>query len=172
MVRANDNTAADQVPLLYAGRITSGIGTLFQVTYDGVARQAHLDNVDIRHSREGDLLGVPVVFGLTVNNDPGVQDLWDSVPVWGFPYDQSRPAPKPPAAALVDGRLAQRVAGLGAYALWDDWLYTGATGYQGLGRGVRNRTGTTPVDGADDGEAGHASGNNALYLGTWGAVRS
>ena len=145
----NDNAAVDQVSLFYAGRITSSVGTFFQVTYDGVARQAHLDNVDIRHSREGELLGAQVVFGLTVNNNPSVQDLWNSTPVWGFPYNQSHLARTPSAAALVDGRLAQRVAGLGAYALWDEWLYTEVTAYQGLGRGLRNLTGITPVDGVD-----------------------
>lgn len=145
----NDNAAVDQVSLFYAGRITSSVGTFFQVTYDGVRRQSSLDNVDIRHSREAELLGTQVVFGLTVNNNPTVQDLWNSTPVWGFPYDHSPLARTPSAAALVDGRLAQRVVGFGAYALWDDWLYMEVTAYQGLGRGIRNLTGITPVDGVD-----------------------
>ncbi len=145
----NDNAAVDQVSLFYAGRITSSVGTFFQVTYDGVARQPQVDNVDIRHSREAELFGTQVVFGLTVNNNPTVQDLWNSTPVWGFPYNQSPLARTPSATALVDGRLAQRVAGLGAYALWDDWLYTEVTAYQGLGRNIRNLTGITPVDGVD-----------------------
>lgn len=173
----NDNTAVDQVSLFYAGRITSSIGAFFQVTYDGVTRQASLDNVDIRHSREAELLGTQVVFGLTVNNNPSVQDLWNSTPVWGFPYNQSRLARTSAASALVDGRLAQRVAGLGAYALWDDWLYTEVTAYQGLGRSLRNLTGITPVDSVDttDGlipywrlAVQHEFGRHYVQAGTFG----
>ena len=145
----NDNPAFDQAALFYAGRITGSVGAFIQVTYDGVARQPSLDNVDIRHAREGEVLGAPIVLGLTLNNNPSVEDLWNSTPAWSFPYNRSRLAPTPSAAALVDGRLAQRVAGLGVYALWDEWLYADVTAYQGLGPGLRNLTGITPIDGVD-----------------------
>ena len=58
------------------------------------------------------------IFGLTLNNNPTVSDLWNSTPAWGYPYTSSPLAPTPAAATLIDGGLAQQVAGLGAYAFW------------------------------------------------------
>ena len=83
-------------------------------------QQASLDNVDIRHVRDGELFGQDALWGLTVNDAPTVQDAWNSTPIWGFPWNRSPLAPTPQAATLVDGTLAQRVVGIGAYVLWND----------------------------------------------------
>ena len=47
----NDNIALDQVSLYYAGAISKHVGAFIQVTYDGIGRQLHIDNLDIRYSR-------------------------------------------------------------------------------------------------------------------------
>lgn len=144
----NNNFALDQASLYYAGRITSNIGAFIEVVYDGVTRQAQASNIDIRYAREFKLFGLDAVGGITVNNSPTVQDLWNSTPVWGFPYNLSPLAPTPGASALIDGGLGQRVLGLGVYAMWNDLLYTEITAYRGLGRGLLNATGIVPVSGA------------------------
>ncbi|HEY1411681.1 MAG TPA: hypothetical protein VGF36_06040, partial [Rhodopila sp.] len=51
----NDNFAMDQASVYYAGRIAAGFGAFMQLTYDGVARQGHVDNVDIRYAHDTDL---------------------------------------------------------------------------------------------------------------------
>ena len=51
-------------------------------------------------------------------------------PAWDFPWATSDTALTPAAGALVDGVLAQDVAGLGAYALWDNHLYGAVTVYR------------------------------------------
>ncbi len=145
----NDNFAIDQVSFYYAGRIAKGFGGFVQVTYDGIAGQLHIDNADIRHAREGELFGEDMVYGFSLNNSPSVTDLWNSTPVWSFPYNQSPLAPTPLAATLIDGGLGQRVVGAGAYLMWNDLVYAEFDLYRGLGRDVLNATGIVPVAGTD-----------------------
>jgi hypothetical protein len=144
--RPNDNVAIDQVSLYYAGRITPHVGAFIEFMYDGVAQQPQLGNVDIRYAREGTLFDQDVVWGITANNGPTVQDPWNSTPVWGFPYNASALAPTPIAATLVDGGLGQRVAGAGGYALWNDLVYVEADVYGGLNATGLRLVGQVPVD--------------------------
>ena len=146
----NDNFALDQASLYYAGAISKHVGAFIQVTYDGAARQLGIDNTDIRYSRERHILGIDTVWGLTLNNNPTVTDLWNSTPVWGFPYNQSNLAPTPQAATLIDGGLGEMVLGLGGYAMWNNWVYTELDLYRGLSRELRNALGTAPVAGTSE----------------------
>ena len=146
---ANDNPSLDQLSIFLAGPIAPQTGAFVQFTYDGVGRAFSLDNTDVRYVREGRLFGKDAVFGVTFNNSPTVQDLWNSTPAWGFPYTSSPLAPTPAAGSAIDGALAHDVDGLGAYALWNDWFYLEMDGYKGLGRDVRNALGATPVAGTD-----------------------
>jgi len=145
----NNNFAIDQTSLYYGGRVTPWLGAFVQVTYDGIADQLQIDNTDIRHSKDSDLFGEDLVYGFTVNNSPTVSDLWNSTPVWGFPYNSSALSPTPVASALIDGALGQRVVGGGAYAMWNDLVYIEADMYRGLGYDVLNATGIVPVADTD-----------------------
>ena len=145
----NDNPALDQASFYYAGKIAKDFGAFIQVTYDGVAHQLHIDNTDVRYARDTDLFDQDLVYGFTANNNPTVSDLWNSTPVWGFPYNSSPLAPAPVAATLIDGGLGQRVAGAGAYAMWDDLIYAEFDLYRGLGYDMLNATGIVPVSGTD-----------------------
>jgi hypothetical protein len=144
--RPNDNFAVDELSLYYAGRITPEIGAFIEVSYDGVGQQAGLGAVDIRHAREGQLFGQDVLWGLTANNGPTVTDPWNSTPTWGFPYNRSPLAPTPMASTLVDGGLEGRVAGGGAYMLWNDLLYLEADLYKGLNGSALKMVGQVPID--------------------------
>jgi hypothetical protein len=141
----NNNLAIDQISLFYGGKIADNIGTFTQVTYDGIAKQLTWDNLDVRYADTKQIDGKPLLFGVTVNNNPTVQDPWNSTPGWGFPFAASDLAPGPAAATLIDGGLAQTVLGAGVYGLWDNLLYAEADVYKGLGRDVRNALGVTPV---------------------------
>src|SRR5712691_10496349 len=112
---ANDNGVLDQLSLYYAGKILPHVGAFVQGTYDGVAGQAALDNADIRFANQGTLAGTPLVYGVSLNNNPTVQDVWNTTPAWGFPYASSPVAPTPAAVTLIDGTVAQQVLGLTAY---------------------------------------------------------
>jgi hypothetical protein len=143
----NDNFAVDQLSLYYAGTIAAKLGGFIELNYDGVARQAALNNVDIRYATEGQMFGQDVLWGITVNNNPTVQDPWNSTPAWGFPYNRSALAPTPTASTLVDGGLGQRVAGIGVYSLWNDFLYLEADVYRGLNAPTLKALGQVPDDG-------------------------
>ena len=112
-----------QLSLFFGEAITPRLGTFLQVTYDPAAGTIGMDNADIRFANHGTLGDKTVIYGATLNNNPTVQDVWNTVPAWGFPYASSAVAPSPAASAVLDGQLGQQVAGLGAYAFWDNHLY-------------------------------------------------
>src|SRR5205823_1888923 len=113
----------DQLSLFTGGEITPHVGGFLQVTFDPQSGQLGVDNADFRFATHGTLLSKRATFGLSVNNNPTVQDIWNSTPAWGFPYGSSAVAPAPGAATLIDGTLGQQVAGLTAYTMWNDRVY-------------------------------------------------
>ena len=165
----------DELSLFYAGRISNAMGSFMQLTYEGSEDHFSLDNTDIRAA--GKTQGEhAMVYGATLNNNPGVQDLWNSSPVWGFPYAGSGVAPSPAAATLLDGSLGQAVAGLGAYAYYRGMVYAELTGYRASQIGESQ----PPGSGASDVVKGTApywrlavsgeSGSHAWEVGTSGLV--
>ena len=159
-LKPNDNFIADeQVSAYYGGRLGYGIGAFIQVTYEGAAASTHWDNLDIRYAHPTQLFGQDTVFGITVNNDPTIEDLWNSPPGWGFPYNSSSIAPSGAAATLVDGALAQEVVGAGAYAMWNDLLYVEGSVYRNLSPYMLERLGVEPAGG----EANDSFGGGIPY---------
>jgi hypothetical protein len=88
-----------QASLFYAGKIADNLGAFIQLTYDGAEDHFGFDNTDIRYARylsiggEEPNAGAPagcaksnhsLLFGLTLNNNPTVQDPWNSTAAWGF----------------------------------------------------------------------------------------
>lgn len=117
--------------LFLAGAWGEHVGSFVQVTYDSQADHFSWDNTDIRYANtNGRLFDKPLTYGLTLNNNPTVEDLWNSTPAWGFPFVSTNVAPSPSAGAIINGGLAQDVAGIGGYAMWNDHLYFGGTLYR------------------------------------------
>lgn len=119
-----------QMSLFLAGAWSSHAGSFMQVTYAGAADHFSMDNTDIRIANHTELAGRSLVYGLDFNNNPTVEDLWNSTPAWGFPWISSDSAPSPIASTLVDGGLAQDVAGVGVYGMYDNHLYLDMTAYR------------------------------------------
>jgi len=124
------------VSLFLAGAWTSNVGSFVQVTYDTQDDHFGMDNTDIRYANKRNVAGKELVYGLDLNNNPTVEDLWNSTPAWGFPWVASDSAPTPTAAPIIQGALAQDVAGIGGYAMWDNHLYLDATIYRSEHVGV------------------------------------
>lgn len=120
---SNNNFALNQLSAFYGGRIWDKIGSFTQLTYDGVENKVALDLSDTRYTNQMELLDRNVVFGVTVNNAPTVADLWNTTPVWGFPYATSPLAPTPGATALIDGPLMTIAGGGSLYAMVDQLVY-------------------------------------------------
>ncbi|MCA9772326.1 MAG: hypothetical protein KC466_07950 [Myxococcales bacterium] len=172
----NDNFALDQVSLFYGGQVYEPIGAFLQGTYDGVGQVWSWDNYDIRAADQTEIGGKPVTYGMTVNNSPTAQDILNTTPVWGFPFDGSALAPSPAAAPVIDGGLAQISAGVTAYAVWDNTLYGEVGVYHTLKRRTVEALGADSEDiPQSDGIAPywrylwmHDSGSQSLALGTFG----
>jgi hypothetical protein len=127
-----------QFSLFYGGEITPNIGSFIQVTYSDQDGSIGLDNSEIRFADQTELANESFTYGLTLNNNPSMQDLWNSTPSWRFPYTSSSVSPNPMASTLIEGGLAQSVAGLGAYSLWNNLIYTEITLYRSAQQGAQN----------------------------------
>ena len=108
----NNNLVLDQASLFVAGGIGDHLGGFAQlVTYDGVGRAWSWDNIDLRAVTNAKLFGADSILGLTVNNNPTVQDPWNTLPAWGFPFTDTAVSPTPDAGELIDDPLAANVIG-------------------------------------------------------------
>ncbi len=116
--------------LFLAGEISSHLGGMVQGTYSHQSDHLTLDNTDIRYADHTTLGSKDLLYGLTLNNSPTVEDVWNSTPAWGYPWLSPNSAPSPGARPLILGALAQDVAGLGAYTMWNDHLYAAVTLYR------------------------------------------
>lgn len=118
------------ISLFLSGAWSTHIGSFLQVTYSTQDDHFSMDNTDIRYANKRQLRGKEWVYGITLNNNPTVEDLWNTTPAWGFPFIESDVAPTPSAAPIIQGTLGQDVAGIGAYSMWDQHLYFAATLYR------------------------------------------
>jgi hypothetical protein len=118
------------ISLFISGAWSTHIGSFLQVTYSTQDDHFSMDNTDIRYANKRQLAGKEWVYGLSLNNNPTVEDLWNSTPAWGFPFMASDVAPTPAAAPIIQGGLAQDVAGLGVYTMWDQHLYLAGSIYR------------------------------------------
>ncbi len=149
---AQNGTAGfpQQLSLFYAGKIAPNFGAFFQLTYANDSGTIGIDNTDLRFA-DTTLLSnkSPLTYGLSLNNNPTVQDLWNSTPAWGFPFAGSNANVSPLAGTAIDGAFAQDVAGLTAYVFWNESLYAEVGGYRSAKQGQTNALtgGAGPLDG-------------------------
>lgn len=114
----------DQLSLFYAGEISPHMGSFIQITLEGNDGTFQMDNTDIRYANQaGD-----ITYGATLNNNPTVQDVWNSTLAWGYPFTHGAEVTTP-----VINSLGGNVAGLGAYANWGHGIYTELTVYNDTG---------------------------------------
>lgn len=136
--RTQNNTAAfpQEFSLFVGEAITPHIGTFIQFTYAAADGSFGWDNAEIRYATHTQLDSKPLTFGLTLNNNPTMQDVWNSTPAWSYPFAGSEAAPGPNAAPIISDALAQQVVGLGAYAFWNNTVYLELTGYRSAPQGA------------------------------------
>ncbi len=139
----NDNAEfPQQFSLFYSGLIASRIGAFVQITYDQQGGTFGIDNVDIRYARTANLASRDFVYGFTLNNNPTVQDVWNSTPAWGYPYASTPVAPSPSASTMLEGGLAQQVAGIGAYGFFNNMIYGEFSAYRSAQQGAPDPPGS------------------------------
>ena len=186
--KPNDNVVVSPFSGFWGGAITNDIGAFAQVTYnappaggfgDPFGHTWTWDNTDVRFIKTTTIGGLDAIFGITANNNPTVQDVWNTTPAWAFPYVASTIAGTPSTKTIIEGAFAAHVGGVGAYAYINDMLYLEATFYRTLDFRAQNALGTDPfgAPGLIDGVAPYWRvalephwGNHYLMVGTFGML--
>jgi hypothetical protein len=151
----NNNIALSSVNFMYGGAITDHIGAFAQVSYDGqpaggfsgASPYGHSwtwDNTDVRYADSTNLGGISVTYGITANNNPTVQDPWNTTPAWSFPYVASPFGAGFGPTPIIDGGFAQNVVSVGAYAFVNDALYAELSVYTTLNPNTQIALGADP----------------------------
>lgn len=115
--------------IYYAGEISPHMGAFLQFTMDGPSSNFRFDMADLRYANKITTAGgMPIAYGVTVDNMTGMEDLWNTTPSWTYPYLAASPSHgDSPAVNSLMG------AGLGAYAMFDDHLYAYVSAYSPMG---------------------------------------
>ena len=145
----NNNFAFDQGSIFLAGGLGSHLGVFSQTTYNGISKAWSWDNLDLRAVNTSTVGGKDLLYGVSLNNNPSVQDAWNTLPAWGYPYTTSGLAPGPSDAPLINGGLAQSVLGMTAYAWFDSKFYVEAGGYSTPRASTLRRLGSDPFGPGD-----------------------
>ena len=125
-----------QLSLFAASALSPRMGIFSQLTYTDRDAKISIDNIDLRYANRTEMAGKSVIYGLTLHNNPTVQDVWNTTPAWSYPFSASSVAPSPAAATLIEGGLAQSVLGLGAYTMFNNLIYAELTGYVSAPQGA------------------------------------
>ncbi len=89
LAKDGDLLFPQQVSLFYAGKIADELGAFIQLTYDGVGDSFGFDNTDIRYAHHLSFGGAnsnnhTMILGVTLNNNPTVQDTLEQHPRVGI----------------------------------------------------------------------------------------
>jgi hypothetical protein len=161
--KVNNNAALDEVSLFVAGKLAEKFGAFTQITYDGIGKGVALDQMDLRVAHATDWNGKDLILGLSLNNNPSVQDPFNTTPIWGFPYTGSVLGfGGVETGTLINDALGQRVLGVSAYAFWDNHLYAELGTYRSLSAAMQGKLGHDRA--ADPGRLG---GGTTYWRAAW-----
>ena len=144
----NDNTFDEATSVFFGGQIYCNFGAFSQGTYERPGSSWFLDNTDIRYANKFKLGETDVVYGVTANNNPTVQDPWNTTPAWSFPFVAASDAlaPTPSAGTMIEGAFAGRVAGTGVYIFANDKFYLEGAAYGTFDTKTLEALGLAPDD--------------------------
>ncbi len=148
----NNKGALQEVSAFLAGKLSDHVGSFVQATYSGIDHKTALDNVDVRYALPTRIAGKDAVLGISLNNNPSVQDPLNTLPAWRFPFTSSEYAPGS-ASPLLAGTLAQQALGVTAYGYWDNAVYAELGGYKSLSKDFLDKVNVGADAGKIDGTA-------------------
>lgn len=118
-----------------AGKITDNVGMFAQATYDNYAGDSGYqgvwssDNFDMRYADRYITANSDFMYGFSLNNGPTVSDVWNSAPAWIIYTPTQFGVTGPDSEPIVDA-LGAQVAGITAYAMWNQLLYAEVGAYK------------------------------------------
>lgn len=126
--------------IFLAGKVTDNIGLFSQFTYNNYDHQNSntlqwtgkwgSDNFDLRYADRFTSPGNDLIVGVSLNNNPSVQDVWNTAPAWKSYVPGSPFGVTGPSASSMISQLGQQAAGISAYAYWNNTLYVEASAYR------------------------------------------
>lgn len=134
-----------QFSLFYAGRISPQMGAFVQITYDSASGGFGFDNTDVRFADRIQVANTDLIYGITANNNPTVQDVFNTAPAWSFPYFGSASTPGGALGSTQLESAGGNVGGAGAYVFWNQLLYAEATAYRSVPQGMVAADPTDPA---------------------------
>ena len=166
--------------LFTAGKVTDNIGAFVQVTYDPYASanadgsssgRTQADNMDLRYADRIVTKQSDLIWGVSINNNPSVTDVWNTAPAWM----QYVPGASPSSHQFTDANTPYpglgaggNLAGVSAYAYWNQTWY-GELGFYTTADGAARVFSA----GIDDSQVTRLSGTNPYwrfaYTKNWGA---
>lgn len=147
-------TMIQTAAVYYGGKTTQKSGAFVQYNYDGVERRFNIEMADIRYTDSTTVKDKELLWGVTLNNGPTTQDVWNAAPMWSFPHLTDATELMSSANPLLDMGLARKVGGLGLYGFWDNTLYAELSFYRTTRRGVMSPLSAgVPTDTVIDGNA-------------------
>src|SRR6266851_3355239 len=142
---SNNDVVLEQAAVFTGGRIADNLGAFVRATYDHASDHAAWDNADLRYANTGKLAGHDLILGVSFNNNPTVQDVWNTIGAWRFPYHVRRlerpQGGRAMTATSIEGGFSRRSLGLGGYAFLDDLIYAELSGYRSLSSGTQRALG-------------------------------
>ncbi len=163
-----------------ATKITNSIGVFYEYQigntfpgWKGTTGAADLRAVHFFHLGHNEIL-----VGIDSNNSPTVQDVWNTVPDWTFPFYSSPQSPGAPASPII-GNLGAQSGSIGGYVLLNREFYVEASFYRAATGFLRwMSAGTSFAAGGENYLAGYnpywraywekARGSHSFMLGTFG----
>lgn len=128
----NDNAELQQASVFLAGRLSEHIGVFAQATYSENGGLLGWDNMDLRYARAFSRGSHSGIWGISINNNPTVSDVFNTAPAWMYPYLSADLAPGAPAQPMLFGGLGGQAIGASAYMQVDGAWYVEAGGYRSL----------------------------------------
>jgi hypothetical protein len=145
-IETKKHTGLSEASVFLAGKLTDHIGSFTQITHDGVGHSTSIDQVDLRYADTLTLSGQEAVVGVSVNNNPTLQDPFNTLSAWSFPYTSSGVSDvTAPGVDTASGSLEHRVIGINAYTLVNN-IYGELGLFNSLSPSVQSRLGVGRLD--------------------------
>jgi len=122
-----------ELGIYFAGEITAHIGAFVQISYEDQEGSIGLDMTDIRYANHTSINDKDLLYGVSLNNAPTMQDVWSTVPMWSYPFVGSGVAPTPMVSTILESMM--NVMGFGTYAMYNNFIYAEVSAYRSVVQG-------------------------------------
>jgi hypothetical protein len=122
----------------------NGPPTTVNIGNDPFVHSWNWDNTDVHYADSTSIGNMSITYGITANNNPTVQDPWNTTPAWAFPYAVSPLTAGFGPTPIIDGAFAAHVGSVGGYLYINDLIYLEASVYRTIDPGAQNSMGIDP----------------------------